>query len=185
MKFNEHYKLKDKHAFLSPSQYHWVNYDTEKLIERFTSREAAQRGTRLHAFAEEAIELGIKLPQREKTLNMYVNDAIGFRMQTEKVLYFSDNAFGTADAITFSRNLLRIHDLKTGVTPANVTQLEVYAALFCLEYNTNPNDIKMELRVYQNDSVLVHHPEPTDILYIMGKIIEFDKEIETFKSREV
>jgi hypothetical protein len=109
---------------------------------------------------------------------MYINDAIGFKMETEQVLYYSDNCFGTADAISFKQNLLRIHDLKTGTTPASPVQLEIYTALFCLEYGIDPNNIDIELRIYQNDDVIIHEPVREDILYIMDKIITFDKEIE-------
>ena len=55
-------------------------------------------------------------------------------------------------------------------------------ALFCLEYKKNPNDISMELRIYQSDQVLVHNPEPEQILYTINKIIESDKIIEMIKS---
>jgi hypothetical protein len=184
MNFNKHLGLEGQHAFLSASKYHWVNYDTDKLAHAFSKYQASQLGTRLHEFACEAIRLGIKLPEtgkNEKTLNMYVNDAIGFKMETEQVLYYSENCFGTADAISFKQNLLRIHDLKTGTTPASVTQLEIYASLFCLEYDIHPNSIKMELRLYQNDEVIIHEPLPEDILYIMDKIIQFDKEIDKMK----
>lgn len=182
MNFNAHSQLEGKHAFLSASKYHWINYDEEKLDNAYLRNQACAMGTRLHEFAEEAIRLGIKLPRNKKTLNMYVNDAIGFKLRTEQVLYYSENAFGTADAISFKQNLLRIHDLKSGVTPANVKQLEVYAALFCLEYNQHPNDIQIELRIYQNDEVLIHQPLPENIMYIMEKIITFDKRIETMKT---
>ena len=112
---------------------------------------------------------------------MYVNDAIGFKMKPEQVLYYSDNCFGTADAIMFRNNLLRIHDLKTGVTRAHMEQLEIYAALFCLEYNKKPSDIDMELRIYQNNEIIVHNPTVEDILPIMDKIITFDKLIDRMK----
>lgn len=181
MNFNEHYNLRGKHAFLSPSKYHWINYDDEKLDTTFFRAMAVERGARLHALADECIKLGVKLPRNKKTLNMYVNDAIGFKMETEQILYYSDNAFGTTDAIVFKNDFLRIHDLKTGVTPTSIKQLEVYAALFCLEYSKNPNNIQTELRIYQNDEVVVHEPHPEDILYIMDKIILFDKRIEKIK----
>jgi hypothetical protein len=138
-------------------------------------------GTRLHEFACEAIRLGQKLPKTQKTLNMYVNDAIGYKMDTEQPLVYSENCFGTADAISFKQDFLRIHDLKTGETPSSIHQLEIYAALFCLEYDVNPNNIKMELRLYQSDEVVVHEPPAEDILYIMDKIIRFDKEIDKIK----
>jgi hypothetical protein len=170
------------HAFLSASKYHWVHYDEEKLISTFTKWQAAQRGTELHELAAKCIKLGVKLPKTRNALNLYVNDAIGFRMQTEQILYFSDNCFGTADTISFRKNFLRIHDLKTGETPASMTQLKIYNALFCLEYNIKPIEIEhTELRLYQSDEVLIHIPEPEEIYGIMDKIIAFDKRIEELK----
>ena len=106
---------------------------------------------------------------------MYVNDAIGYQMTPEQPLYFSENCFGTADAISFKNNLLRIHDLKTGDTPAHIEQLMVYEALFCLEYEMDPERIDSELRIYQLDDVLIENPDPKDISFIMDKIIYFDK----------
>ena len=181
MNFNKHYSLEGKHAILGASKYHWVNYDNDKLAESFLRQQATLKGTILHDFAAQCITLGQKLPKSQKTLNMYVNDAIGFKMQPEQVLYYSDNCFGTADAIIFRNNLLRIHDLKTGVTPAHMEQLEIYAALFCLEYNKKPGEIEMELRIYQNNEIVVHHPTADDILPIMDKIVTFDKIIEKLK----
>lgn len=177
MNWNNYSHLRGKHAFLSASKHHWVNYDEAKLVETYIRNSAAAKGTEIHDIASRLIEMGIKLPRTNKTLDKYVNDAIGYKMEPERILYYSDNCFGTADAISFRNNLLRIHDLKTGVTPVNVRQLEIYAAFFCLEYNINPNDIEMELRVYQLDEVLIHDPERTDILYIMDKIVTFDKKI--------
>lgn len=181
MNFNNHFNLKDKHAFLSPSKYHWINYDDDKLDNTYFRAMTVDRGVRLHALADECIRLGVKLPRSKKTLNMYVNDAIGFKMETEQILYYSDNAFGTTDSIVFRNNILRIHDLKTGVTPSSMKQLEVYTALFCLEYSVSPNNIQIELRIYQNDEVLIHEPHPEDVMYIMDKIILFDKRIEKIK----
>ena len=175
MIFNEHSKLRGSHAFLSASSYHWLNYTDEKLLSTYTNLLAKQRGTELHDFAAKAIELGVKLPRTNKTLNMYVNDAIGFRMTPEQVLYYSDNCFGTADAISFKNKFLRIHDLKTGATPAKMEQLLIYAALFCLEYRHRPSDIEIELRIYQNDNCEIYNPTAEDIVPIMDKIISFDK----------
>ena len=115
---------------------------------------------------------------------MYVNDAIGYRMTPEQVLYYSENCFGTADSISFKDNLLRIHDLKTGVTPAHMEQLEIYAALFCLEYKIKPADIDIELRIYQSDDILVFNPTVEDIVPIMDKIITSDKIISEIKEEE-
>jgi hypothetical protein len=135
-------------------------------------------GTKLHEWAKKTIELGIKQPRSKKTIYAYVNDAIGFKMDTEVVLFYSDRFFGTADAISFKDGMLRIHDLKTGKRQASMEQLEIYAALFCLEYRMKPGDIDMELRIYQNDEVLVHNPEPNEIVAIMDKIVYLHKLIE-------
>ena len=181
MNWNNHSFLEGKHAFLSASQYHWLNYDKDKLIDRYLNYKATQRGTELHALAAEHIRLGIKMPKTKKTLDNYINDAIGYGMDPEVLLYFSNNCFGTADAISFKKDLLRIHDLKTGVTPASIKQLEIYAALFCLEYNVEPGNIDMELRLYQNNEIIITNPEADDILPIMDRIISFDKVIEEMK----
>lgn len=184
MNWNTHSAIKGSHAFLGASKYHWVNYTDDKLIEAYTRFTAAQRGTRLHDLASELISLGQKLPRSKKTLNMYVNDAIGFRMRPEQPLFYSENCFGTADAISFKDGLLRIHDLKTGVIPAHMEQLLVYSALFCLEYRMKPSDIRMELRIYQNDEVLVHNPEVDEVVPIIDKIITFDKLLNKIKAEE-
>ena len=184
MHFNDHWKLKDKHAFLGASQCSWLNYDEERLIAVYQNMLAKERGTRLHAFAAECISLNQKLPRSNKTLNLYVNDAIGYRMTPEQILYYSDNCFGTADAILFKNNFLRIHDLKTGVGKTHIEQLEIYAARFCLEYKFDPEKIGIELRIYQNDEVRIHQPLPEEIRSIMNQIIEFDKIIEKVKIRE-
>ena len=184
MNWNNHSSLKDQHAFLSASKYHWVNYDNEKLDSVYLSWLAIQKGTELHELASKLIDMRQKLPRTQKSLNLYVNDAIGFKMLTEQTLYYSENCFGTADSISFRDNFLRIHDLKTGKTQASIKQLEIYAALFCLEYVFNPNSIDIELRIYQYDEVLVHEPEPEELMYIMDKIKEFDKRIEILKQEE-
>ena len=175
MIFQKHLKLEGLHAPFSPSQPSWLRYSDEKALDVFANRKAAEMGTRLHAWAKETIDLGIKQPRSKKTIYAYVNDAIGFKMNTEVVLYYSDRFFGTADAISFRDGVLRIHDLKTGKTPVHMEQLEIYAALFCLEYKVKPNDIEIELRIYQNDEVLVHNPCGDEILPIMDKIVHFDK----------
>jgi hypothetical protein len=169
---------------LSPSDYHWVNYDEEKLDRVFFTRQAAKRGAELHLFAQDAIRLGIRLPEVEKTLNLYVNDAIGFRMTPEQILYYTTNCYGTADAIGFRRNTLRIHDLKTGTTPSSMTQLEIYVALFCLEYKMRPYEFETELRIYQNDAVVTHVPDPDAIFHIMDRIVFFDKRISYLRTED-
>jgi Protein of unknown function (DUF2800) len=181
MHFNTHSRLLGQHAVLSASKYHWTNYDEDKVDRMYLAFLAARRGTELHAFAHEAIRLGQKLPRGNKSLNAYVNDAIGYRMTSEQILYYSDNCFGTADTISFRKNQLRIHDLKTGSSPTSERQLEVYAALFCLEYRFRPFDIEIELRIYQNDEVRVYVGDPDTIVHIMDRIKVFDKRIELIK----
>ena len=185
MNFNNHSNLEGQHAFLSASKYHWINYEEDKVAEAYANFLAVQKGTILHAFAAQCIALGQKLPKSQKTLNAYVNDAIGFKMSPEQILYYSDNCFGTADSILFRNGLLRIHDLKTGKVPAHMEQLEIYAALFCLEYKVKPAEIDMELRIYQNDEILYSNPTAEDIVPIMDKIITFDKVIKKIKEQEV
>lgn len=184
MIFNNHSGLSGKHAFLSPSNYHWLGYDGQKLEARFYAAMAARRGSDLHDLAHECIRLGVKLAKSNQALSTYVNDAIGYRMNCEQALYYSENCFGTADTISFRRNKLRIHDLKTGISPASEKQLEVYAALFCLEYGADPFDIGIELRIYQRDEVRVYDPIPEGILSIMDKIIDFDQQIELIKEED-
>lgn len=185
MNFNKHSSLEGQHAFLGASNYHWLNYDEEKLVTAYNNFLAKAKGTELHEFAKRCIELGIKLPSNRQTLNMYVNDAIGFRMTPEVVLYYSPNVFGTADAICYKKNCLRIHDYKSGSVPASMHQLEIYAALFCLEYKISPEKIKSELRIYQLNDILIEEPEPSYIREIMDKIIFNDKIIEQIKQGEI
>lgn len=184
MNFNKHSNLEGQHAFLGASKYHWINYSDEKVAEAYSKFLATQKGTVLHEFAAKCIQLGQKLPKSHKTLNMYVNDAIGYRLTPEQVLYYSENCFGTADAIGFRNGLLRIHDLKTGVILAHMEQLEIYAALFCLEYKIKPAEIEMELRIYQSDEILYHKPTVEDILPIIDRIITSDKIIAKIKAEE-
>lgn len=184
MNFNNHLNLEGQHAFLGASKYHWINYSEDKVVESYNKFLATLKGTTLHEFAAQCIKLGQKLPKSKKTLNNYVNDAIGYKMIPEQVLYYSENCFGTADAICFRNRLLRIHDLKTGIIPAHMEQLEIYAALFCLEYKFKPSDIDIELCIYQHDEVLCHNPSVEEIVPIMDKIITFDKAINKVKERE-
>lgn len=177
MNFNKHFDIPGQHAFLSASKYHWVNYDDEKIVSSYDKYLATQKGTELHSLACDLIRLKVRLPKTKQALNRYVNDAIGFRMTPEQPLFYSVNSFGTADSISFRDNILRIHDLKTGVSPVYITQLEVYSALFCLEYDEDPKKIQIELRIYQGDEVIEHHPEGSDIKEIMEKIVRFDKRI--------
>ena len=178
MFFNKHTNLEGLHAPFGASKSSWLRYSDDKIVEVYNNLQAAEMGTRLHEWAKQTIDLGIKQSRSKKTIYSYVNDAIGFNMSTEVVLFYSENFFGTADAISFRNNFLRIHDLKTGRRPVHMEQLEIYAALFCLEYKVKPGDIRMELRIYQNDEILVHEPTAEDILPIMAKIVHVNKMLE-------
>ena len=178
MFFNKHTNLEGLHAPFGASKSSWLRYSDDKIVEVYNNLQAAEMGTRLHEWAKQTIDLGIKQSRSKKTIYSYVNDAIGFNMSTEVVLFYSENFFGTADAISFRNNFLRIHDLKTGRRPVHMEQLEIYAALFCLEYKIKPGDIHIELRIYQNDEILVHEPTAEDILLIMDKIVHVNKILE-------
>lgn len=172
------------HAFMGGSNYQWLNYSEEKLVEVYKNMMAKEEGTKLHALAAELIKRKIKLPPIRKTFNMYVNDGIKYDLAPELKLYYSRFCNGTADTIGYleKKKILRIHDLKTGRTPASLHQLEIYAALFCLDYGIIPGDLNLiELRIYQNNDILIGNPEADDILPIMDKIVTFDKIVNKIK----
>lgn len=191
MQFNRHTNLEGLHAPFSPSQSSWLRYDDEKALQVYANKKAAEMGTRLHQWAKDTIDLRIKQPTRsKKTLYAYVNDAIGYQMDTEVVLFYSERFFGTADAISYrkqpnGRYILRIHDLKTGKIRADMEQLEIYAALFCLEYRIRPTDIDFELRIYQNDEILYHNPTAEDIVPIMDHIVHLNAILDKADVKEV
>ncbi len=184
MRFNQHSELEGRHAFLSPSNYHWLNYDDQKLSARFFSHQASRRGTDLHELAHMAIRLNVKLAKSNRAMASYVTDALGYKMVCEQPLFYSPNCFGTADTISFRNNKLRIHDLKTGIVATSFHQLEVYAAIFCLEYGVSPADILIELRIYQREEVRVHEPTADVIFDIMDVIVKHDMQIEQLKASD-
>ena len=106
MNWNRHSEVEGMHAFLSPSKYYWTGYDENKIAGYYKSQLAAARGSELHEFAASCIRLGQRLPKNQKTLNTYVNDAIGYKMSPEVALYYSPNCFGTTDAISFRNGML-------------------------------------------------------------------------------
>lgn len=213
MIFEKHSNLSGLHAPFSASQPYWLGQDFETNKKRYISRWIPTVGTVSHAFAETMITRRIKLSKSDlkmyklylldnkvqcipyyivdnldlhnRLLNLipYINDAIGFRMTAEQILYYSDRWFGTSDAISFFDNFLRIFDLKTGKN-GKMEQLMIYAALFCLEYRIKPGTIGMELRLYQNNEVIVHNPTAEDILPIMDQIKTQDKLFEKMVQEE-
>ena len=184
MKFLKHYNLEGKHALLGASKFHWIRYSDEKIAESYKKFRDIQRGTELHELASKLIKMNVRLPDEPKTLNMFVNDAIGYKMESEQVLVYSENCFGTADAICFRNDILRIHDLKTGETKTHMEQLMIYAALFCLEYKVKAPKIQIVLRIYQNNEIMELEPEADDIVHIMDRIITADKIISAIREQE-
>ena len=202
MIFEKHLNLQGKHAILAPSQPHWLRYTDDQLYQKYVSGYSQAMGTSLHELAETLTSNNLKLKKGDKLTVLshllsdgipkevidieriysnfmtYVNDAIGFKLTPEQVLYYSDYCFGTADAISFRNNFLRIHDYKSGTTPAKMEQLLVYAALFCLEYKVKPGEIETELRIYQNDEIVFHNPTADEILPVMDAIIHHSKTLE-------
>lgn len=203
MIFNKHSELEGRHAILSPSKHYWLNYDDEGLMRSYISSFATEIGTLVHEYASDRIRFRMPMDiENEEAKNAllvfllkngipfrvidldrifnnlvpYVNDAIGYKMDSEIQLKYSDLCFGTADAIGVRRNWLRIHDLKTGQTPASMDQLICYAALFFLEYKRDyrPQTMKTELRIYQNQEVLITQPSSEEIKAVMDKIIHGD-----------
>lgn len=155
--------------------YHWINYDEEKLAYRYKALRAALEGMEQHRYAAIAIEEQEFQDDESATLGLYINQCIQFRMHPEIVLYFSPNSFGTVDAIAYRHRRLRISDLKTGVTRSSEHQLEVYAALFCLEYEVDPFSMRaIELRIYQDNRCRVYDGDPYMVKAIMDKIVRFD-----------
>ena len=186
MNWKKHSAFEGMHAYLSPSGHSWLNYDEDKLISVYKNSLMKERGTKLHQIAKDLIDNRIRLPKNDNTFNCYVNDAIGYRMRAEVMLFYSENCFGTADTISFSekKKLLRIHDLKTGQTKASMDQLMIYDALFCLDYGFAANDITSELRIYQNNDVIIEYPDRDNIRRIIDKIVFADKVIERIRSEE-
>ncbi len=176
MKWNDHSRYEGQHALFPASRPSWLNYGEDQLLTYCDAVAAKERGTRLHKFAQDCIELGQWLPKKpETTLSLYVNDAIALNMSPEKVLFYSKYFFGTTDAISFDGALLRIHDLKTGAIPGKIEQLMIYDALFCLEYNIDPSDIGHTLRIYQFDDFSEVTPESGRISEIMDQIVRFNE----------
>lgn len=176
MRFKKHSHLEGQHAFLSPSTYHWINYDEAKLAFRYKTMRAALEGMEHHRYAAIAIEEKEVQDDETTTVGMYINQCIQYKMVPEVVLYYSPNAFGTVDAISYRYRVLRISDLKTGVTRTYEHQLEVYAALFCLEYEIDPFSMRgIELRIYQDGECRTYIGDPALIQGIMDKIVLFDE----------
>lgn len=184
MDFKRHLNLEGKHAFLSASKYSWLRYSDSKLAETYKNHIATAKGTALHQYACDAIRLHRWQPEEQETVSMYINDALRYSMDPEVVLFYSEFCYGTCDAIGFEDGYLRIHDLKTGVRPAGMDQLKIYAALFCLEYDVIPGDIGIELRIYQNSDILKLEPTNDETTHIIDRIVTADKILRQLRNEE-
>ena len=210
MFFNDHSKLEGLHAFLGASNFRWINWNDDLFEQRYYGQFAQQLGTSIHVLAKDLVKSRTRLTKADKRLidislyrdgiprgaynseeiltNLlpFVNDAIGYHMTPEVILYYSMNCFGTTDAIGFNEKekILRIHDLKTGVTKTHIEQLLIYAALFCLEYHKKPTEFKTELRIYQNFEVLIHNPEPQEIEKFMYLITTRNEIVTKYLERD-
>lgn len=205
MKWNRHPELQGQHAFLSPSKHAFLRKSDEELIQSYYNSFATTVGTETHAFAADCIKhrhpleegdwrhLEFELLRKNipaeafdagfifPTLMSYVNDAISYSMDPEVGLMYSKLCGGTADAIAFRRKRLRIHDLKTGTTPAKINQLMGYAALFFLEYGYKPESIHTELRIYQSGDIFVCEPRPDEIREVMEAMVHADAVVQNLK----
>ena len=179
MNWKSYSYLENTHAFLSPSKHYWLNYTPEKLVATYENHKKVALGTQYHALAAELISLAVRLPNTAATFNSFVNDAIGFKMKAEVLLFYSENCYGTADAISFYDGVLRIHDLKTGRSPGSMNQLLIYAGLFCLDYILEARELyEIHLRLYQNEEIVELSPSVEDILDIVTRIEQAEKIIE-------
>lgn len=210
MKWKEYSLPEGSHALFGGSNYHWINYTHDDFINKYRSSIAAKIGTAIHDSAKTLIDGRIKISENDwnlvryileengfprnidcvpilENLIQYVNDAISYGMDTEILLYFSENFFGTADAICFNEKtkFLRIHDLKTGLNPGHMEQLLIYMALFCLSYKYKPYDITAELRIYQRGEILYFKPELEDVVPIVDQILTGNKLITELRAEEV
>lgn len=203
MNFRKHSELEGKHAILSASSWRWINDDPEDLVKRLCAQYLAPIGTILHDIARKHIKHRIKLNKYDKknvmlelveqgvpafvidtinfdsmyeNLTRYVNDCVAYKMTPEVVLAYGKYFFGTTDAIKYDEEsrFLRIHDLKTGTTPAHMEQLMVYVALFCLEYAIKPTSIQVELRIYQGEAFILYEPTADEIAHVVETIIAHD-----------
>lgn len=211
MKWNVHKEFEGKHAFMGASNYHWLNYDENAFENRYYSQYSQAIGTALHQLAHDCIVSRIKLNKHDihliemamfkafiprdsydpylllANLMPYVNDAIGFHMSSEILLFVNPFCFGTTDAINYNEfeKSLRVHDLKTGVTPAKIEQCYIYMAMFCIEYKVDPRKLKfLEARIYQNCECLIANPTPDMILDIMNLIEKDISLITSFLERD-
>lgn len=212
--FNPHKEIgKDDHAIISPSRHNVKPGMTDEQFDAYIcSIWSTTIGTALHDLAATIITKRVRIssgremqhdidialckagvpmnvnynPTLPETLIMYTKDCIGFDMSIEQPLAYSKWVFGRADAISFNprKGELKIFDLKTGKVPASLDQLLQYAAIFFLEYNIKPGEVKTELDIYQNGDILTGLPKASDILPQMDEFKKRSKYCDEKYGRE-
>lgn len=156
-------------------------YAADAIRFREKLRKGDAKGIKFDLMRRGVPEFAIDIQSTFSTLMRYVNDSIGFQMDPEVLLYYSDTCFGTTDAIQYYGDILRINDLKTGTTPVKMDQLKIYAALFFLEYGYKPEKSRIELRIYQLDDYILYEPEPSEIREVMNAIVSKDRVLQKLK----
>lgn len=211
IKWNIHKEYEGKHALMGASNPHWLNYDSKAFENKYYSRYSQEIGTALHQLAHDCIVGRIKLSKHDthlvemalfkafipkdaydpniilKTLMPFVNDAIGFHMSSEILLFVNEFCFGTTDAIVYNEyeKILRIHDYKSGSIPGKIEQIYIYMAMFCIEYNIDPRKLNLiEARIYQNCECLIDNPPAEVILNIINIIKNNTALVATYLERE-
>lgn len=100
MNFIKHSNLSG-HAPFSPSQPAWLRYDDDKAIKYLIAKKASERGTRLHAWAKETIDMKIKQPRSKKTLYSYVMMQLVFEWIL-RLFYIIRQTFGELQILSVS-----------------------------------------------------------------------------------
>lgn len=201
MYWNDHKEFEGLHAFLGASQYHWMKWTDDILKQRYINSFSTDIGTIIHELASKCIKRKVKLTDEDTNLiymtlkdnhipdnvcnikkildnvKNFINDSIDNNMSSEVILFYSDLAFGTTDAINFNGKKLLIFDLKTGVIQARFEQLLIYSALFCLEYDIIPTTISFELRIYQSGDVIQFEPKGEEIQWYMDTIVTTEQKL--------
>jgi len=147
-------------------------------LQTFIFRKYKGNDNKITPFGEKIIDELSYLPKVVfSTTRVYIQDCVGFKMDPEQELRYSNLFWGTSDCVSFRDGYLRIHDLKTGAVPAHMEQLQVYAALYCLMHDVKVNDISIELRIYQNNEVICDTPTAETIGSIMNFMVKRDYEL--------
>lgn len=117
--FNDHKDLKGSHALFSPSQYSWINYDEEKVIDKIRSQYRSSIGSEIHEYSADEITLfhkksnirAISQEIESYIYEKYKNDAPNYGLTLIKHLgYIQKEVFETVkyyvnDGIAYKMNV--------------------------------------------------------------------------------